>query len=245
MVKAQARFLRSWSLQLDPRHCKTHRNGKSSKRRRRKSRKSRDSIFRKDGNCSPYYYDYILSWEIGEGSRRERMLILENVYDLHVSPLPFSQLCLNRTMHLLATQGYYLDIMEVLDLIPDDWPIQMLQDFLIRSLRRSLHVYKNGQVVLGISRGENLKVKGKKLYYNYYQELLFSTNFSLKGWQRADRSIQGYWSCTSKRGYCVSALSSIPGRLHCCSRAQKRRFTSPRMCSETGIDKGWKQYLNK
>lgn len=69
------------------------------------------------------------------------------------------ELCLNRTMHLLVTQGCYLDITEVLDLIPDDWPIQMLQDFLIRSLRRSLHAYKNSQIVVGISRGENLKVK--------------------------------------------------------------------------------------
>ncbi|KAJ8655866.1 hypothetical protein O0I10_008530 [Lichtheimia ornata] len=67
-----------------------------------------------------------------------------------------SQLMLVRTMHLLTTQGYYLDILEVLDLIPDDWPIQMLQDFLIRSLRRSLHDHRNSQIVVSLSRGENV-----------------------------------------------------------------------------------------
>lgn len=72
-------------------------------------------------------------------------------------------------MHLLATQGYYLDILEVLQWLPDDWPIATLQHFLIRSLRRSLHAYRNGQVVLGISRGENLMV-GSELV-DLYKEI--------------------------------------------------------------------------
>ena len=46
----------------------------------------------------------------------------------------------------------------MLDLIPDDWPIQMLQDFLIRSLRRSLHDHRNSQIVVSLSRGENVMV---------------------------------------------------------------------------------------
>ncbi|SAM07114.1 hypothetical protein [Absidia glauca] len=68
------------------------------------------------------------------------------------------QLMLTRTLHLLNTQGYYLDAIEVLGVIPDDWPLERLQDFLMHSLRRSLHDYREGEVVLGMSRGENLTV---------------------------------------------------------------------------------------
>ncbi|ORZ16371.1 hypothetical protein BCR42DRAFT_34657 [Absidia repens] len=52
------------------------------------------------------------------------------------------QLMLTRTLHLLNTQGYYLDAIEVLSIIPDDWPLERLQSFLKHSLRRSLHDYR-------------------------------------------------------------------------------------------------------
>jgi len=63
-----------------------------------------------------------------------------------------------RSMHLLNTQGFYLDTLEVLETIPKDWSIHMLQEFLIRSLRRSLDDYNESQIVLGLSRGENLLI---------------------------------------------------------------------------------------
>ncbi|KAI8139926.1 hypothetical protein BJV82DRAFT_625529 [Fennellomyces sp. T-0311] len=68
------------------------------------------------------------------------------------------QLMLVRTMHLLTTQGCYLDILEVLQLIPDDWPIETLQEFLVHSLRRSLHDMREKQIMVGLSRGENVLV---------------------------------------------------------------------------------------
>ncbi|KAI8346357.1 hypothetical protein EDC96DRAFT_521434 [Choanephora cucurbitarum] len=69
-----------------------------------------------------------------------------------------SDLMMYRSMHLLNTQGVYLDVLEVLDIIPEEWPLDLLQDFLIRSLRRSLDDYKESQIVLGLSRGENVMV---------------------------------------------------------------------------------------
>ncbi|KAI8073385.1 hypothetical protein BC940DRAFT_330088, partial [Gongronella butleri] len=66
------------------------------------------------------------------------------------------ELMVARTLHLLNTQGYYFDALQVLDIIPDDWPVDQLQDFLVHSLRRSLHDTREGQVVLAMSRGENL-----------------------------------------------------------------------------------------
>lgn len=63
-----------------------------------------------------------------------------------------------RSMHLLNTQGFYLDTLEVLETIPKEWSVHMLQEFLIRSLRRSLDDYNESQIVLGLSRGENLLI---------------------------------------------------------------------------------------
>ncbi|KAF7725930.1 transforming growth factor, beta receptor associated protein 1 [Apophysomyces ossiformis] len=80
-----------------------------------------------------------------------------------------SQLMVKRTMHLLDTQGIYLDALEVLELIPENWPIEMLQHFLIGALRRSLHEYQESQVVLGMSRGENVMV-GSELI-EVYQDI--------------------------------------------------------------------------
>jgi hypothetical protein len=50
-------------------------------------------------------------------------------------------------------------------MIPEDWSVEMLQEFLIRSLRRSLDDYNESQIVLGLGRGENLMVNAK--YYIY------------------------------------------------------------------------------
>ncbi|CAO3631593.1 unnamed protein product [Cunninghamella blakesleeana] len=71
------------------------------------------------------------------------------------------ELMLARTMHLLNTQGYYLDVLEVLSIIPDDWPLQRLHGFLLHSLRRFLHDHREGEVVLGMSRGENILVSNE------------------------------------------------------------------------------------
>ncbi|KAI7862981.1 vacuolar sorting protein 39 domain 2-domain-containing protein [Spinellus fusiger] len=69
-----------------------------------------------------------------------------------------SQIMLSRTVHLLNTQGFYLDMSKVLSSISDEWPIEILQDFLTKSLRRSLHVYRQSNIVVGLSRGENVMV---------------------------------------------------------------------------------------
>ncbi|KAI9031812.1 hypothetical protein CLU79DRAFT_730299 [Phycomyces nitens] len=68
------------------------------------------------------------------------------------------EIMLARTMHLLNTQGFYLNTFEVLACLPEDLPIQTLQGYLTGSLRRSLHAYRQSNIVLGLSRGENVMV---------------------------------------------------------------------------------------
>jgi hypothetical protein len=53
---------------------------------------------------------------------------------------------------------------KILEMIPEDWSVEMLQEFLIRSLRRSLDDYNESQIVLGLGRGENLMVNAKYTY---------------------------------------------------------------------------------
>ncbi|CAG8557965.1 2611_t:CDS:10 [Paraglomus brasilianum] len=66
---------------------------------------------------------------------------------------------IERTIQLLNTQAVYLDVVEVLALLPDIWSIEMLQEFLVRSLRQSHHEYRSEQILKGICRGENTLVK--------------------------------------------------------------------------------------
>ena len=62
------------------------------------------------------------------------------------------------TAHLLNTQALHLDNREVLELVPKDWPLQMLETFLTQSLRRQLHRKREMQVLRSIGKGRNLDV---------------------------------------------------------------------------------------
>ncbi|KAF9576009.1 transforming growth factor, beta receptor associated protein 1 [Mortierella alpina] len=62
------------------------------------------------------------------------------------------------TLHLLNSQSSYLDISEVINLLPTFWSVELLQQYLLRSLRRSYHDFKEIQVVKGLSLGENLRI---------------------------------------------------------------------------------------
>ncbi|KAI8988123.1 hypothetical protein BDF20DRAFT_970210 [Mycotypha africana] len=79
---------------------------------------------------------------------------------------PDSDVTMARSAHLLNTQGMYFDTLNVLELIPDHWPVQLFQDFIIRSLRRSTNSLDDNKIELGLSRGQNILVSSDlfKLY---------------------------------------------------------------------------------
>ncbi|KAI7826543.1 vacuolar sorting protein 39 domain 2-domain-containing protein [Gamsiella multidivaricata] len=62
------------------------------------------------------------------------------------------------TLYLLDSQSSYLDLSEVIDLLPSFWSVELLQQYLLRSLRRSYHEFKEMQIVKGLSLGENLRI---------------------------------------------------------------------------------------
>ncbi|KDQ52181.1 hypothetical protein JAAARDRAFT_40532 [Jaapia argillacea MUCL 33604] len=64
----------------------------------------------------------------------------------------------DRTARLLNSQGMNLNVVDVISLVPPDWPVHVLSTFLARSFRRSLHCQHEGQIFKAISLGQNLEV---------------------------------------------------------------------------------------
>ncbi|KAF9173570.1 transforming growth factor, beta receptor associated protein 1 [Mortierella sp. AD010] len=62
------------------------------------------------------------------------------------------------TLRLLDSQSSYLDLSEVIHLLPPFWSVELLQQYLLRSLRRSYHELKEVQIAKGLSLGENLRI---------------------------------------------------------------------------------------
>ncbi|KZT66233.1 hypothetical protein DAEQUDRAFT_752201 [Daedalea quercina L-15889] len=63
-----------------------------------------------------------------------------------------------RTARFLNAQAMNLDVLDVISLIPPDWPLSILSTFVARSLRRTLHAHHEGQIVKAVSASENLAV---------------------------------------------------------------------------------------
>ncbi|CAG8627682.1 4012_t:CDS:2, partial [Funneliformis caledonium] len=49
----------------------------------------------------------------------------------------------------------FLMLLKVMELLPEFWSVEMLNEFLIRSLRQNYHEYREGQILKGLCRGEN------------------------------------------------------------------------------------------
>ena len=43
-------------------------------------------------------------------------------------------------------------------LLPENWSVELLSEFLVRSLRHSYQDYREGQILKGLCRGENTMV---------------------------------------------------------------------------------------
>ncbi|KAA1474965.1 hypothetical protein DENSPDRAFT_841652 [Dentipellis sp. KUC8613] len=60
--------------------------------------------------------------------------------------------------NLLSSQAGNFDVVDVLELVPPDWPLPTLSAFLERSLRRTLHARHEALIVKGVSMGQNLAI---------------------------------------------------------------------------------------
>ncbi|OAX35918.1 hypothetical protein K503DRAFT_793639 [Rhizopogon vinicolor AM-OR11-026] len=63
-----------------------------------------------------------------------------------------------QTARLLNSQASNLDVVNVIPLVPPDWPLSSLSSFLTHSFRRTLHAKHEGQIVKAICAGQNSEV---------------------------------------------------------------------------------------
>ncbi|KAG0343263.1 hypothetical protein BG004_005429 [Podila humilis] len=61
-------------------------------------------------------------------------------------------------LRLLNSQSAYLELSEVIDLLPPYWTVELLQNYLVRSLRRNHHAFNEIQIIKGLRLGENLRL---------------------------------------------------------------------------------------
>jgi len=50
-----------------------------------------------------------------------------------------------------------LDVLDVISLVPSDWPLKMMSSFLARSFRRTLHIQLEDNIIKNLSAGQNLE----------------------------------------------------------------------------------------
>lgn len=68
-----------------------------------------------------------------------------------------------RAAELLAAQGVHLDVLEILDMAPNDWPLDIITTFYKRSFRRDLHERAVWLILKSISAGQNLETSERYL----------------------------------------------------------------------------------
>jgi hypothetical protein len=68
-----------------------------------------------------------------------------------------------RSANLLSAQGVHLDVDEVLDMAPGDWPLDAVTTFYRRSYRRLLQEKTTGLILKSIAAGQNLETNGRYL----------------------------------------------------------------------------------
>ncbi|KAI0365805.1 hypothetical protein BV20DRAFT_953552 [Pilatotrama ljubarskyi] len=84
--------------------------------------------------------------------KKDLVMILLEVY------MSGGEATADRTAQLLNSQAMNLDVLDVISIIPPEWPLRVLSTFVTRSLRRTLHAHHEGQIVKAISQGQNLVV---------------------------------------------------------------------------------------
>lgn len=80
---------------------------------------------------------------------------------------------------LLNRHGEVFDAARVLQLLPEEWSLQLLRPFLARAVRASMHASRTSQIALGLSRSEHLQMLHDRvrstdvlIIANYFQAIV-------------------------------------------------------------------------
>ncbi|CED83238.1 Vacuolar assembly/sorting proteins VPS39/VAM6/VPS3 [Phaffia rhodozyma] len=95
-----------------------------------------------------------------ENRKRELLMALVKIY---MSDGNDSESTALKTAHLLNDQAMNLDIVDILELIPEPWELQPITSFLTRSIRRTLHDQAEGQILRALATSLNFQTMDKAL----------------------------------------------------------------------------------
>ncbi|KAJ7452354.1 hypothetical protein B0H11DRAFT_2073067 [Mycena galericulata] len=93
--------------------------------------------------------------DVGAVKRKELLKILLEVY------MSDEAASAERAAHLVNSQAMNLDVLDVIPMVPAQWPLKVMSSFLARSFRRTIHARQEGRIVKAISAGQNLDVKDR------------------------------------------------------------------------------------
>lgn len=77
-----------------------------------------------------------------------------------------SHLSRARTAKVIETQAIRIDALNILPSIPDEWPLELMQSFVVRSMRRTLHVKHEAKLTKALWSGKSLEVEDR-----WYREM--------------------------------------------------------------------------
>lgn len=91
-----------------------------------------------------------------ESQRRELLALLIRITLSQSATAPEEQRVGEqaRASHVIETQGIRLSAVEMLQSIPDEWPLALMDGFVTRSLRRSLHARYEQKLVKALLQGQ-------------------------------------------------------------------------------------------
>ncbi|KAK9768178.1 hypothetical protein K7432_001374 [Basidiobolus ranarum] len=102
-------------------------------------------------------------------TRSQSQILFHKLLEVYLTMSKQGNSMLPQITRLLDSRFSYLNVLEVLQMIPDDWSIDTIQQFLIRSLRKNMNIHLENQVLKGVARGRNLMISAE-LVESYMNE---------------------------------------------------------------------------
>lgn len=115
------------------------------------------ALYRKDGRRKQVPQPTIsLTPSQKEDKKKELLNMLIKIQLERSSPATASLKDQQRTAHIIETQAMRISAKEILPSIPDDWPLPLMESFLIRNMRRTVHERYERKLVKALLQSQTL-----------------------------------------------------------------------------------------
>lgn len=115
------------------------------------------ALYRKDGRRKQILQPNAALTAVQKEDKRKNLLnMLIKIQLEQSSPATASLRDQQRTAHIIETQAIRISAKEILPSIPDDWPLPLMENFLIRSMRLTLHERYEMKLVKALLQSQTL-----------------------------------------------------------------------------------------